>query len=144
MEENDFVTRHVAEYPLATSRVWLGLRTISQGTESAGKRTEFETTVPVLHLHQIVALNKRTLSCQIKQHFTVKFTDKAAVWMDGSELDFSNWGHFQPHPGCAVLVSTNGTWSTTSCTGSSSRVVCKAPASESPTLILHFNCGMFT
>lgn len=50
--------------------------------------------------------------------------------MDGSEVDFSNWGHFQPNPGCAVLVSMNGTWSTVSCTGSHSRVVCKAPASE--------------
>ncbi|TSS35876.1 Lymphocyte antigen 75 [Bagarius yarrelli] len=84
IEENDFVTRHIAENPLATTRVWLGLRIINK--------------------------------------------DKAAIWMDGSELDFSNWGHFQPNPGCAVLVSMNGTWSTANCTGSHSRVVCKAPA----------------
>ncbi|KAK3561497.1 hypothetical protein QTP86_005998 [Hemibagrus guttatus] len=96
MDENDFVTRHVAENPLATSRVWLGLKTI--------------------------------------------FRDKAAVWMDGSNVDFSNWGHIQPHPGCAVLVSMNGTWSTVSCTGSHSRVVCKAPADShsSPVALVFF------
>ncbi|XP_058256916.1 lymphocyte antigen 75 isoform X1 [Hemibagrus wyckioides] len=96
MDENDFVTRHVAENPLATSRVWLGLQTIDK--------------------------------------------DKAAVWMDGSTVDFSNWGHIQPHPGCAVLVSMNGTWSTVSCTGSHSRVVCKAPAKShsSPVALVFF------
>ncbi|XP_060735001.1 lymphocyte antigen 75 [Tachysurus vachellii] len=95
-EENDFVTRHVAENPLATSRVWLGLGTI--------------------------------------------YKDKPAEWMDGSEVDFSNWAHFQPNPGCAVLVSMNGTWSTVSCTGSHNRVVCKAPAKShsSPVALVFF------
>ncbi|XP_053490898.1 lymphocyte antigen 75 [Ictalurus furcatus] len=94
MDENDFVTRHVAENPLATSRVWLGLRTSDK--------------------------------------------DKAAVWMDGSALDFSNWAHFQPRPGCAVLVSTNGTWSTANCTESRGRVVCKAPAKSQGTPVALF------
>ncbi|XP_060797712.1 lymphocyte antigen 75 [Neoarius graeffei] len=83
-DENDFVTRHVAENPLATSRVWLGLKTINK--------------------------------------------DEAAVWMDGNKVGFSNWEHSQPRPGCAVLVSVNGTWSTANCNRSQSRVVCKAPA----------------
>ncbi|XP_076880757.1 LOW QUALITY PROTEIN: lymphocyte antigen 75 [Brachyhypopomus gauderio] len=84
MEENDFVTRHVAENPFITSRVWLGLSDISNG--------------------------------------------KAYSWIDGSVMEFSNWAHFQPQQGCAVLVSMNGTWSTTKCTESRSRVVCKAQA----------------
>ncbi|KAI5101821.1 lymphocyte antigen 75, partial [Silurus meridionalis] len=94
MDENDFVTRHVAENPLATSRVWLGLRTIKK--------------------------------------------DEAVVWMDGSELNFSNWAHFQPRPGCGVLVSMNGTWSTASCSGSHSRVVCKASAKSQGTPLALF------
>ncbi|KAB5559385.1 hypothetical protein PHYPO_G00028380 [Pangasianodon hypophthalmus] len=96
MDENDFVTRHVADNPLATSRVWLGLGTI----------------------------------------YKDKLTD--AVWLDGSKLDFTNWGHFQPRPGCAVLVSMNGTWSTANCTGSYSRVVCKAPAKSHGTPVALF------
>ncbi|XP_072516907.1 lymphocyte antigen 75 [Salminus brasiliensis] len=78
-EENDFVSQHIADNPLVTSRVWLGLKS-------------------------------------------------GAGWLDGSALDFSNWGHIKPQSGCAVLVSVNGTWSNASCTNSRSRVVCKTPA----------------
>lgn len=60
----------------------------------------------------------------------VKFAVKASGWMDGSAVDFSNWGQIPNKPGCAVLVSMNGTWSHASCTESRSRVVCKTPASE--------------
>uniref|UniRef100_A0AAY5E854 Lymphocyte antigen 75 n=1 Tax=Electrophorus electricus TaxID=8005 RepID=A0AAY5E854_ELEEL len=87
MDENDFVTRHVAENPFITSRVWLGLNTISTATS----------------------------------------------WIDGSSMEFSNWAHFQPQLGCAVLVSMNGTWSTANCTESHSRVVCKAPVKSKGT-----------
>uniref|UniRef100_A0A4W4G221 Lymphocyte antigen 75 n=1 Tax=Electrophorus electricus TaxID=8005 RepID=A0A4W4G221_ELEEL len=83
MDENDFVTRHVAENPFITSRV-----------------------------------------CN---------SNKATSWIDGSSMEFSNWAHFQPQLGCAVLVSMNGTWSTANCTESHSRVVCKAPVKSKGT-----------
>ncbi|XP_053369706.1 lymphocyte antigen 75 [Clarias gariepinus] len=89
MDENDFVTRHVAENPIATTRVWLGL--------------------------------------------TQNDKDKTLEWMDGSKLDFSNWGRFRPPHDCVVLVSLNGTWSTADCSTSLSRTVCKTSAKSQGT-----------
>ncbi|XP_043107956.1 lymphocyte antigen 75 isoform X2 [Puntigrus tetrazona] len=56
-------------------------------------------------------------------------------WHDGSELDFSSWDvnsgpqlSRQTPQNCAVMVSSNGSWTHTSCLNSRSRIVCKAPA----------------
>uniref|UniRef100_A0A673JXZ9 Lymphocyte antigen 75 n=1 Tax=Sinocyclocheilus rhinocerous TaxID=307959 RepID=A0A673JXZ9_9TELE len=65
-------------------------------------------------------------------------------WHDGSELDFSSWDansgpqlSRQMPQICAVMVSSNGSWTHTSCLNSRSRIVCKAPA-RSPVALIFF------
>uniref|UniRef100_A0A671PKU3 Lymphocyte antigen 75-like n=1 Tax=Sinocyclocheilus anshuiensis TaxID=1608454 RepID=A0A671PKU3_9TELE len=65
-------------------------------------------------------------------------------WHDGSELDFSSWDansgpqlSRQTPQICAVMVSSNGSWTHTSCLNSRSRIVCKAPA-RSPVALIFF------
>ncbi|ROI84218.1 Lymphocyte antigen 75 [Anabarilius grahami] len=71
---------------------------------------------------------------------------KPTGWQDGSELDFSSWDT-KPGPQlsrqasqiCAVMVSSNGTWTQASCSDSRSRMVCKAPAHPgSPVALIFF------
>ncbi|XP_016331932.1 lymphocyte antigen 75-like isoform X1 [Sinocyclocheilus anshuiensis] len=67
-------------------------------------------------------------------------------WHDGSELDFSSWDansgpqlSRQTPQICAVMVSSNGSWTHTSCLNSRSRIVCKAPAHPgSPVALIFF------
>ncbi|XP_050978135.1 lymphocyte antigen 75 isoform X1 [Labeo rohita] len=71
---------------------------------------------------------------------------KPTSWHDGSELDFSRWNaeigpQLSPQVSqiCAVMVSSNGTWTHTSCSNSRSRIVCKAPAYPgSPVALVFF------
>uniref|UniRef100_A0A672SJI7 Lymphocyte antigen 75 n=1 Tax=Sinocyclocheilus grahami TaxID=75366 RepID=A0A672SJI7_SINGR len=71
---------------------------------------------------------------------------KPTGWHDGSELDFSSWdAKSRPELSqetsqvCAVMVSSSGTWTYTSCSNSRSRIVCKAPAHPgSPVALVFF------
>ncbi|XP_030627234.1 lymphocyte antigen 75 [Chanos chanos] len=98
-EENDFVSKYMAENPLITSRVWLGL----------------------------------------------KMEGKNGKWMDGSAMSFSNFARQSEDgglsgDGCAVMISSQGTWHATNCTSSRSRIVCKVPArsGSSPAALVFF------
>ncbi|XP_026076751.1 lymphocyte antigen 75-like isoform X1 [Carassius auratus] len=69
---------------------------------------------------------------------------KPTGWNDGSKLDFSSWdakskqSEDMSHV-CAVMVSSSGTWTYTSCSNSRSRIVCKAPANPgSPVALVFF------
>lgn len=68
-------------------------------------------------------------------------------WVDGSSLAFSNWETKGSASGvktatqqnsCAVMVSADGgIWSRVSCKDSHSRIVCKVPAREYYSAMVH-------
>ncbi|TRY88118.1 hypothetical protein DNTS_031498 [Danionella cerebrum] len=72
---------------------------------------------------------------------------KPSGWLDGSDLGFTQWDsklHWvssmqESSQNCAVMISSLGSWTQSSCSESRSRVVCKAPAHPgSPVALIFF------
>uniref|UniRef100_A0A672L2A6 Lymphocyte antigen 75-like n=1 Tax=Sinocyclocheilus grahami TaxID=75366 RepID=A0A672L2A6_SINGR len=84
-------------------------------------------------------MNKNpSITSRVWLALNVDTNGKPTGWHDGSELDFSSWDansgpqlSRQTPQICAVMVSSNGSWTHTSCLNSRSRIVCKALARES-------------
>ncbi|KPP69222.1 lymphocyte antigen 75 precursor-like [Scleropages formosus] len=128
-EENDFVSKNVAQNPFITGRVWLDVQLNRQGQIS--------------WLRAALSLTRSPTPTLSPQAGLLVFHSSET---DGQSTEYSNWEkgstlRSPADPACAVLLSTKGgAWDRVSCRDARSRVVCKAPARSegSPAALILF------